>query len=55
MYKIIAIGTNNVRAKLAIDEEEMIFETYEEAEQFLQETDKANILPDNYQLVIEEQ
>ncbi|GIP63735.1 MULTISPECIES: hypothetical protein [Virgibacillus] len=55
MYRIVAIGHNRVRAIIAVNEQEMIFETYTEAEKYLLEAKKANVIPDNYKLTIEKQ
>ncbi|AUJ24947.1 hypothetical protein [Virgibacillus dokdonensis] len=54
MYRIVAIS-NNVRAIIAMDEQEMIFDTYQEAEKYLLEAKDILILPDNYNLKIEKQ
>ncbi|MEC5424406.1 hypothetical protein QGM71_12975 [Virgibacillus sp. C22-A2] len=53
MYKVVAIGTNKVRAFLAMEEKQMTFKTYREAEDFLIKTNEAGILPNNYSLTIE--
>ncbi|MFC4558142.1 hypothetical protein ACFO3D_07950 [Virgibacillus kekensis] len=49
MYKIVAIGKNGVRVNLTDSGEEIVFETYEEADRFLINQVDENMLPSNYE------
>ncbi|MFC2949425.1 hypothetical protein [Virgibacillus sediminis] len=52
MYKIIAQAGNQAEIYLAIEGEMLRFETYEEAEQFLEQAQDEMSLPKSYQLTI---
>ncbi|WP_162985658.1 hypothetical protein [Virgibacillus halodenitrificans] len=55
MYKVVAIGTNEVNADMAFDGKVITFHTYEEAELFLKESQQKVFLPDNYKLIIKKE
>ncbi|AIF45615.1 hypothetical protein [Virgibacillus sp. SK37] len=55
MYKVVAIGANQVSANMAFDGKIITFQTYEEAELFLKESQQKVFLPDNYKLIIKKE
>ncbi|WP_199868444.1 hypothetical protein [Virgibacillus senegalensis] len=54
MFKVTGLAKGGIRIEFYQDNEQLVFESYEEATAFIEKAKKENTLPDNYQLIIEE-
>ncbi|WP_179106418.1 hypothetical protein [Terribacillus halophilus] len=53
MFKVIAVDSNQVKLEfISKDGENFTFETYEEAESFMQKVKAKNTLPERYRVLI---
>ncbi|SDK34356.1 hypothetical protein [Sediminibacillus albus] len=53
MYKVVGIVKAGIEVEFFQQNKELVFPTYEEAVDFIEETKRKKMLPENYQLVIE--
>ncbi|WP_179107312.1 hypothetical protein [Sediminibacillus massiliensis] len=52
MYKVVGIVKNGIKVEFYKGNEEIIFQTEEEAEQFIEDAQRDNVFPENYKLIV---
>ncbi|WP_430790073.1 hypothetical protein VBD025_05510 [Virgibacillus flavescens] len=52
MYKIVGIGKNDIEIELSNEKEAIIFDSEEDASNFLNKINREETLPDGYKLLI---